>query len=302
MFKSPNEEFHRILDVVSKYSVHNANVGFGLRKTGEGMSVRTPAKSTKIENIRIVYGAEVAKSLMPIDTTDNQLQFTMDALVTNVTYSSKKATFLLFINHRLVESTSNQMLARMISCEWKKIKDNHFLFAGIKNGIDHVFATFLPKGSHPFVYIGLELEPNNVDVNVHPTKHEVHFLHEDRIVEKIKQTFEEKLVGCNETRSLYTQQLLPGATEPLANTSLDNDADATKETRVYAKDMVRSDSKAQKLEKFFGQSFKASSSPKIASASSSQGEQSDEMPSSQPAATTSSSQTFPRCTSNENRK
>lgn len=130
--------------------------------------------------------------------------------------------------------------------------------------------------------MSLELEPTNVDVNVHPTKHEVNFLYEDRIVEKIKQTFEAKLVGCNETRSLYTQQLLPGATEPLANTSLDANADATKEARVYAKDMVRSDSKEQKLEKFFGQSFLASSSsPKVGVASGSQGEQSDGTSSSQ---------------------
>lgn len=123
--------------------------------------------------------------------------------------------------------------------------------------------------------MSLELEPNNVDVNVHPTKHEVHFLHEDNIVEKIKQTFEAKLVGSNETRSLYTQQLLPGAAEPLANTSLDPDTDASKETRVYAKDMVRSDAKEQKLEKFFGQSFTVSASQKSAAADSSQSEQSD---------------------------
>lgn len=106
MFKSPSEEFHRILDVVSKYAIHNAGVGFALRKAGESMSLRTPSKSTKTENIRIVYGGEVAKSLMSIDTNDDQLHFKMDAVVTNVTYSSKKATFLLFINHRLVESTS----------------------------------------------------------------------------------------------------------------------------------------------------------------------------------------------------
>lgn len=106
MFKSPSEEFHRILDMVSKYAIHNAGVGFVVRKAGESISLRTPPKATKTENIRTVYGGEVAKALMSIDTSDDQLQFKMDALVTNVTYSSKKPTFLLFINHRLVESAS----------------------------------------------------------------------------------------------------------------------------------------------------------------------------------------------------
>lgn len=118
MFKSPSDEYHRILDVVSKYAIHNAGVGFALRKAGESMSLRTPPSSTRTDNIRIAFGSEVAKSLMSIDADDAPLQFKMDALVSNVTYSSKKATFLLFINHRLVESTGmlglrNQILFSM---------------------------------------------------------------------------------------------------------------------------------------------------------------------------------------------
>lgn len=109
----------------------------------------------------------------------------------------------------------------------------------------------------------LLIESNNVDVNVHPTKHEVHFLYEDEIIERIRQAFETKLVGSNETRDLYTQSLLPGATDPTQN---DHDMNETsKETKIYAKDMVRSDSKEQKLEKFFGQCLiKSATSPSAA--------------------------------------
>lgn len=32
---NPNEEFNRITDVVTKYAIHNANVGFVLKKHGE---------------------------------------------------------------------------------------------------------------------------------------------------------------------------------------------------------------------------------------------------------------------------
>lgn len=110
MFKSPSEEMHRIMDVVSKYAVHNATIGFALRKIGEnGIALRTPCNSSTIENIRIVYGSDVANALMPITLNDNLLQFTMSALVTSVKYSSKKSTLLLFINHRLVESTSKMI-------------------------------------------------------------------------------------------------------------------------------------------------------------------------------------------------
>lgn len=106
VFKSPTEEYHRIMDVVSKYAVHNSRVGFTLRKIGEnGIALRTPIHSTNIENIRIAYGSEVANELMPIELANERLQFQMSALMTGVNYSSKKSAFLLFINHRLVEST-----------------------------------------------------------------------------------------------------------------------------------------------------------------------------------------------------
>ena len=57
------------------------------------------------------------------------------------------------------------------------------------------------------MYLSLELDPRNVDVNVHPTKHEVHFLHEDSVLEKIKQAVETRLLGCNKSRVFYTQVL-----------------------------------------------------------------------------------------------
>ena len=50
--------------------------------------------------------------------------------------------------------------------------------SAIKKSIELVYSAYLPKGSHPFVYMSLEINPQNVDVNVHPTKHEVHFLYQ----------------------------------------------------------------------------------------------------------------------------
>ncbi|KAI9243248.1 DNA mismatch repair protein, partial [Sporodiniella umbellata] len=71
----------------------------------------------------------------------------------------------------------------------------------IKKAIENAYSALLPKGGHPFVYLSLEINPKNVDVNIHPTKKEVHFLYEDRIILKILEVFQETLETANDSRT-----------------------------------------------------------------------------------------------------
>lgn len=135
----------------------------------------------------------------------------------------------------------------MNNVEWYRL---WILVSALKQSIDQIYATYLAKGSHPFLYVSLEIAASSVDVNVHPTKHEVHFLHEEEILSKISQEIEKKLLGGNASRNFYTQTLLPGASNPADNVD-ETEEKQTNDTK-YAKNMVRTDPKSQKLEKFFG--------------------------------------------------
>lgn len=68
-----------------------------------------------------------------------------------------------------------------------------------------VYAAYLPKNTHCFAYLSLIVPPQNVDVNVHPTKSEVHLLSEDAIIEAIQRTVANRLLGGNTSRTFYTQ-------------------------------------------------------------------------------------------------
>lgn len=188
--KSPSEEFGKIFDVLAKYAVHNHNVSFTLKKHGENNSIRTQANPTPVEIVRTIYGNEVANSLLKVTAENEDLKFKMNGFISKADYSGKKGQFLLFINHRLVDS--------------KTLKKAIF---------DDLYRKLLTNQIHPFIYMSIELDPANVDVNVSPTKNEVTFLNEDMIVAEIKAAVEEVLLKTNETRKLYVQQLLPGATE-----------------------------------------------------------------------------------------
>ncbi|XP_016943459.3 DNA mismatch repair protein Mlh1 [Drosophila suzukii] len=234
--RSLAEEFQRLSDVLARYAVHNPHVGFTLRKQGDAHpALRTPVASSRSENIRIIYGAAISKELLEFSYRDDVFKFEADCLITQVNYSAKKSQMLLFINQRLVESTA------------------------LKAAVDSVYATYLPRGHHPFVYMSLTLPPQNLDVNVHPTKHEVHFLYQDEIIEKIKQQVEARLLGSNSTRTFYKQLRLPGAPD------LDETQAADKTQRIYPKEMVRTDSSEQKLDKFLAPLIKMESGVSLSS-------------------------------------
>ncbi|XP_023223080.1 DNA mismatch repair protein Mlh1-like isoform X1 [Centruroides sculpturatus] len=221
--RSAAEEHSKITEVVSRYAIHNANIGFSLKKHGEsGTDVHTPSGSTVLDNIRIIYGNSVARELLSFECEDTQLKFKVSGYISNANYSVKKCIFLLFINHRLVECTA------------------------LRKAIESIYIAYLPKNSHPFLYMGLEISPQNVDVNVHPTKHEVHFLHEEAIIEKIQQSVDAKLLGSNKSRTFLTQALLPEISVT-ASTVVKSNQETQK---VYDHHLVRTDSKEQKLDAF----------------------------------------------------
>jgi len=126
----------------------------------------------------------------------------------------------------------------------------------LKKSLESVYATYLPKNTHPFIYLSLEINPANVDVNVHPTKKEVHFLNEEGIVGAITEAFQQLLQGANTSRTFMTQTLLPGASavssqpsQPQQQQGEPSDKSPTK-SQPHASHLVRTDNRSRTLDAY----------------------------------------------------
>lgn len=230
-FRSVSEEYNKILDVVGRYAVHCDGVAFSCKKHGEASAgISTQSRSSTVDRIRQIHGGGVATELIEFTSFEAKWGFTARGWTTNANYHVKKTTLLLFINHRSVDSTN------------------------IRKAIEQTYSTFLPKGGHPFTYLSLEIDPQRVDVNVHPTKREVNFLNEDEIIEKICNDIRVKLGNVDTSRTFMTQTLLPGARVPTITADTPNgtanDAPATSSTpkpKPYENNLVRTDAKLRKI-------------------------------------------------------
>ena len=241
-FRSPSDEYNKIIDMVGRYAVHCSHVAFSCKKQGDAStSVAIQSGASVVDRIRQLYGGSVASEIIEYETSDDRWGFKARGWATNANYSIKKTTLLLFINHRSVESTN------------------------IRKALEQTYAAFLPKNGHPFVYLSLEIDPQRVDVNVHPTKREVNFLNEDEIIQAVCENIRSKLAAVDTSRTFVTQTLLPGGSwsSPAAPQKQQKDANSTpaaaksagasKKTpaRPYENNLVRTDTNARKITSMF---------------------------------------------------
>ena len=222
--KNPADEYNRVLKVVQRYAIHNANVSFSCKKQGStSCDLQTKQGSSSLDIIRLVFGNNIARELMPFETESVRWEFKASGQLSNANFNTKKFQLILFINHRLVEN------------------DN------IKKSIEMLYSKYLPKSTHPFVYLSLQVKPEHIDVNVHPTKKMVQFLHEDEIIQTICEGMDKVLASANASRVFYVQTSLKTGSPIIPETP---QAAIPGSGKRNDNKLVRTDSKVRSLDAF----------------------------------------------------
>jgi hypothetical protein len=141
-------------------------VGFTLRRQGESRAdLATSPGAARLDVIRALHGPDLAACLLPLAVARGReptAEVPADApggphvraegFVTSLAWAGRRGALVLFINGRCVEC------------------------GPLKRGAEAVYASLLPKGPKPWMFLDVRLPPRQVEVNVHPTKREVGFV------------------------------------------------------------------------------------------------------------------------------
>jgi len=165
-----NDQYNEALRILTSYCIHVASRGIGLicRKVGGPPDIDTTSCQSTLEVIKHCLGPTAASDAIPISRQEEWLaddRTKVKASVSGYCSSGSRpdagASGLHFwVNNRLVEHDT------------------------LQRKIDETFKAYSPYGTQ-WTYLSLCLDPSMVDVNVHPAKTRVTFLHEAQVIDFI---------------------------------------------------------------------------------------------------------------------
>jgi DNA mismatch repair protein MutL len=147
--RAPATELGHIADLVAKQALARLDVHFRLVHQGRDVVVY-PAVATLDARARQVFGAERVRGGRGF--RDERLGMRIDGFAFSPQVSFASGRYL----HALVNG--------------RAVRDR-----GLQHGVVQGYGSLIPRGRWPGAVVRLEVPPADVDVNVHPAKHEVRF-------------------------------------------------------------------------------------------------------------------------------
>lgn len=165
--KSDATESVHITSLVQHYALANPQLSFLLINNGRDVIRVSPAQSLKERAYQVLGGALLEK-LVEVDSAANGLRVVGLASNPQEQRSSRDAQYL-FINRRFVR---DQLIGRALS---------------------EAYRSMMPSGFHAAAVLFIDVPATEVDVNVHPAKTEVRFLHEGTVLAFVRDAVAEAL-------------------------------------------------------------------------------------------------------------
>jgi len=177
--KTDMTERRAIDALVTRYALAYPNVRFKVTD-GKQATLQTAGDGDRRAILAALYGVEVAKQMLEVMDAEDGLSLTGFISPTSLTRSNRKE-ITFFVNGRWVQEFS--LTAALLQA----------------------YHTLLMVGRYPLTALFLEIAPEDVDVNVHPTKAEVRFRSQDKIFSFVQRAARKALLAYTPVASVSPQ-------------------------------------------------------------------------------------------------
>jgi DNA mismatch repair protein MutL len=163
--RSQETELAHVREMFIVQALSHPTVGMSLKVDGRE-TYRLAGGASLEDRLRDLFGADYIRNLKPVDLRAGNVSVHGYVSIPTVSRSDRNEQYV-FVNSR---ATSAPVLGY-----------------AIREG----YHTLLPGDRHPSIFLLLDMDPEEVDVNVHPTKKEVRFRHpndiRDTVINAIRQ-------------------------------------------------------------------------------------------------------------------
>lgn len=146
--KSYNAETRHILEEFNRVALINPKISFTLEHNGK--TVYNLVKGSLKSRIVAIFGKVYDQRLLPVSQKTDILN--IDGFILKPEFAKKtRGEQYFFVNQRYIKH------------------------AYLNHAVTNAFSELLPGDSFPSYFINIEIDPSDIDINIHPTKTEVNF-------------------------------------------------------------------------------------------------------------------------------
>jgi len=148
--RSNQTELGHVTETFLRLAIPHPNIHFTLRHNDRTV-YDLPPTSDGLDRIAKLFGKEIANDLIPVESRRGNFSVSGHVAHPNHSRSNNRLQYF-FLNHR------------------------HIRDRALQHALTEAYRGLLTVGRFPIAFLHVEIPPDQVDVNVHPTKMEVRFL------------------------------------------------------------------------------------------------------------------------------
>ncbi len=169
--KTVGTEFGHISEQFTRVALANPRLHMVLRHNNKTV-YELPATNQLIDRIRLFHGSQLAEQLIYVEAEHEGAKLWGYVAHPGQSKSTRKGQYL-FLNGRWIQDRS------------------------LQHALGEAYRGLLMVGRQPIAYLFLEISPDDVDVNVHPTKTEVRFRDGQLLYRLLLNTLRTKFLGMD---------------------------------------------------------------------------------------------------------